>query len=67
MASAGEPTAATDSLPRDPRLQKFPEQLTAGRMRYTARGGQLQFGFHLYNRLRDVMDVRRIAAQSLMA
>lgn len=32
-----------------------------------ARGGQLQFDFHLYNRLRDVMDVRRIAVQSLSA
>lgn len=65
VASVGKPAAATDSRPRDHRLQKFAEQLASGRVRYALRGGQLQFGFHLYNRLRDVMDVRRIAAQSL--
>lgn len=65
VASVGKPAAATNSPPHDHRLQKFAEQLASGRVRYALRGGQLQFGFHLYNRLREVMDVRRIAAQSL--
>lgn len=67
VASVGVPAEAVDSPLRDHTLLKFAEQLTSGRVRYTVRGGQLQFGFHLYNRLRDVMDVRRIAAQSLAA
>lgn len=67
VASVGVPAEAVDSPLRDHALLKFAEQLTSGRVRYTVRGGQLQFGFHLYNRLRDVMDVRRIAAQSLAA
>jgi cysteine desulfurase / selenocysteine lyase len=67
VATVGLAEAEVDAPLRDPGLRKFAEQLTAGRVRYTVRGGQLQFGFHLYNRLRDVMDVRRIAAQSLSA
>lgn len=46
-------------------LQVLADQLVAGRVRFTVRGGQLLFGFHLYNKLRDVMEVRRIVAQSL--
>ncbi len=65
VASVGLASGAADSTLRDQGLQKFAEQLTAGRVRYAVRGGQLQFGFHLYNCLRDVMDVRRIAAQSM--
>ena len=65
VAVIGVPGAEPDGLLRDPDLRRFAEQLTAGRVRYAIRSGQLQFGFHLYNRLRDVMDVRRIAMQSL--
>lgn len=67
VATVGVAETEADAPLRDPGLRKFAEQLTSGRVRYTVRGGQLQFGFHLYNRLRDVMDVRRIAAQSLSA
>ncbi len=67
VASVGVPAEVVDSPLRDHGLLRFAEQLTSGRVRFTVRGGQLQFGFHLYNRLRDVMDVRRIAAQSLVA
>lgn len=67
VVSVGVPAELVDSPLRDHGLLRFAEQLTSGRVRYTVRGGQLQFGFHLYNRLRDVMDVRRIAAQSLVA
>lgn len=65
VAVIGVTCVDADMSLRDQGLQKFAEQLTSGRVRYTVRAGQLQFGFHLYNRLRDVMDVRRIAAQSL--
>ncbi len=65
VAVIGVPGVEPDGLLRDPDLRRFAEQLTAGRVRYAIRSGQLQFGFHLYNRLRDVMDVRRIAMQSL--
>lgn len=65
VAAVGVPVGAADTPLRDPGLRKFAEQLTSGRVRYSVRGGQLQFGFHLYNRLRDVMEVRRIAVQSL--
>lgn len=65
VAAVGVADADIDAPLRDPGLRKFAEQLASGRVRCTVRSGQLQFGFHLYNRLRDVMDVRRIAAQSL--
>lgn len=65
VAAIGVAGEAVDKSLRDPGLRKFAEQLTSGRVRYAVRCGQLQFGFHLYNRLRDVMDVRRIAVQSL--
>ena len=65
VVAVGVAETDVDAPLRDAGLRKFAEQLTSGRVRYTVRGGQLQFGFHLYNRLRDVMDVRRIAAQSL--
>jgi cysteine desulfurase/selenocysteine lyase len=65
VAAIGVPVESADTSLRDPGLRRFTEQLTSGRVRYAVRGGQLQFGFHLYNRLRDVMDVRRIAVQSL--
>lgn len=67
VAAVGEAAGEVDSALLDHGLLKFGEQLASGRVRFTVRGGQLQFGFHLYNRLRDVMDVRRIAAQSLAA
>lgn len=65
VTAVGVPLESADTTLRDPGLLKFAEQLTSGRVRYAVRCGQLQFGFHLYNRLRDVMDVRRIAVQSL--
>lgn len=67
IAAVGKPGSESDGVVNDPDLRRLAEQLTAGRVRYAIRGGQLQFSFHLYNRLRDVMDVRRIAAQSLIA
>ncbi|MBX3651326.1 MAG: aminotransferase class V-fold PLP-dependent enzyme [Burkholderiales bacterium] len=67
VAAVGVAETEVDAPLQDPGLRKFAEQLTSGRVRYAVRSGQLQFGFHLYNRLRDVMDVRRIAAQSLAA
>lgn len=65
VAAIGVPAEVAETGLCDPGLRKFAEQLSSGRVRYAVRGGQLQFGFHLYNRLRDVMDVRRIAVQSL--
>lgn len=63
IAVVGTPGALSDGITRDPALGSLAERLTAGRVRYAIRGGQLLFGFSLYNRLRDVMDVRGIAAQ----
>jgi hypothetical protein len=62
--AVGAGMALPDGVIATPDLTELAGQLTAGRVRYAVCGGQLQFGFHLYNRLRDVMDVRRIIAQS---
>ena len=45
-----------------PVLKGLAEKLTSGRVRFANCRGQLQFGFHLYNRLQDVEDIRRILA-----
>ena len=65
IVAVGRPYPVAEGILPDAGLRRFAGQLAAGRVRHSVRHGQLQFGFHLYNNLRDVMDVRRIAAQSL--
>lgn len=65
IVAVGKPYSVAEGVLPDAGLRRFAGQLAAGRVRHSVRNGQLQFGFHLYNNLRDVMDVRRIAAQSL--
>jgi hypothetical protein len=67
VAAVGEPAARAGAAAGLPELQALADQLVASRVRFTVRGGQLLFGFNLYNKLRDVMEVRRIVAQSLAA
>lgn len=61
----GPAGSALDGELPDSAMQALAAELTAGRVRFGVCAGQLQFGFHLYNGVRDVMDVRRIAAQFL--
>jgi selenocysteine lyase/cysteine desulfurase len=44
-------------------LKGLSEKLKSGRVRFANCRGQLQFGFHLYNRLQDVLDIRRVVTQ----
>lgn len=63
VVAVGLPSPLIDGLLDSPLLKGLSEKLKSGRVRFTNCRGQLQFSFHLYNRLQDVLDIRRVVTQ----
>lgn len=63
VVAVGLPPPFIDRVLDPPVLKGLSEKLKSGRVRFANCRGQLQFSFHLYNRLQDVMDIRRIVTQ----